>query len=67
MLIMNKKRISSVLLAIALILFLPAIAYSQSQPIVVLEYPNFRNNSQNENPRSKKILEELELLLDKIK
>jgi len=28
---------------------------------------NFRNNSQNENPRSKKILEELELLLEKIK
>ena len=28
---------------------------------------NFMNKSQNENPRSKKILEELELLLDKIK
>ena len=46
MLIMNKKRISSVLLASALILFFPAIAYSQSQPIVVLEYPNFGNNAQ---------------------
>ena len=46
MLIMNKKRISSVLLASALILFLPAIAYSQSQPIVVLEYPNLRDKSQ---------------------
>ena len=44
--IMNIKLISSVLQASALILFLPAIAYSQSQPIVVLEYPNFRNNSQ---------------------
>ena len=28
---------------------------------------NFMDKSQNENPRSKKILEELELLLDKIK
>ena len=43
MLTITQKRILSILFVSAFILFLPTIGKSQSQPIVVLEYPNFSN------------------------
>ena len=43
---MNKKQILIFLIVSTLTMFLALIANSQSQPIVVLEYPNFTNNSQ---------------------
>ena len=46
MLLFTQKLISSTLFVSAFILFFSSIAESQSQPIVVLEYPNFGNNMQ---------------------
>ena len=46
MLLFTQKLISSTLFVSAFILFFSSIAESQSQPIVVLEYPNFGNNVQ---------------------
>ncbi len=43
----SRKKISSVLLASALALTFSCNAYAQSQPIIVLEYPNFSSNQQN--------------------
>ena len=45
--IINIKQIYSVFLASALALLFSTIAIAQSQPIVVLEYPNSDNNQQN--------------------
>lgn len=42
-----RKKISGVLLAIGFALNSSHIANAQSQPIVVLEYPNFSTNQQN--------------------
>ena len=44
--IINKKYFLSILLLFTCILFFPKIAISQSQPIVVLEYPNFSDKTQ---------------------
>lgn len=43
-----RKKISGVLLAIGFALNSSHIANAQSQPIVVLEYPNFSTNQQND-------------------
>ena len=47
MLIINLKRIYSAFLASVIALPLSTLAIAQSQPIVVLEYPNSGNNQKN--------------------
>ncbi len=45
--IIHKRQIASILFLGACFLLIPSITKSQSQPIVVLEYPNFGSKTQN--------------------